>query len=405
MTQQARISGAIIAPGKVEVDRNRQVVQHPGGGVVARILVDDGNYVQKGTLLVSLDTSKDAAELSFAREQMFDFEARKARLEAEILEQAEIVFPASLRTRAEANAAHAEILQSVGRMFLTSRQTLENQIATLHQQQTQITAQIEGFNAQIKALEAQLQLSARTSEDQENLLSLGLSPATLVRQVQQQKAELQGRLGGLRADLAEAGERFVGLDVEINRLIRDHRGVSVAALRDLEQSTRELRHRIRQLEHAIASAAIRAPTSGIVYQLAIHTPRSVVRPAEPLMYLIPQDRPRVIAANVQPQHIDQLRIGQEVKMRLAALNARTTPEVFGQITEVSADAIEDELRGGFYYRVEVQLSAGELEKLPKGAVLLPGMPVETFIQTGSRSPMAYLTKPITDYFARAFRDG
>ncbi|HCQ59300.1 MAG TPA: HlyD family type I secretion periplasmic adaptor subunit, partial [Sulfitobacter sp.] len=149
---------------------------------------------------------------------------------------------------------------------------------------------------------------------------------------------------------------------------------------------------------------IRAPVSGVIYGMQIQTPRSVVRAAEPLMYLVPQDRPLIIAARVQTIHIDQVAVGQEVNLRLSALNQRTTPELVGKVLQVSADSIDDDATGQTYYRAEIALNPGEINKLKEGTVLLPGMPVEAFIRTGERSPMAYLLKPMADYFARAFRE-
>ncbi|MCI5042365.1 MAG: HlyD family secretion protein, partial [Donghicola eburneus] len=132
--------------------------------------------------------------------------------------------------------------------------------------------------------------------------------------------------------------------------------------------------------------------------------RSVIRPADPLLYLIPQDRPLVITAQVPTIHIDKLLLGQDVTLRFAALDQRTTPELFGHVVKISADAFEDEQTRASYYRTEILLNDGELARLPEGTSLIPGMPVETFIRTADRTPLVYLTKPLTDYFAKAFRE-
>jgi HlyD family secretion protein len=399
-----RITGAIIATGKVEVERNRQVVQHPGGGVVAEILVDDGTFIEADQVLLRLDVSEAEAELAYARLQLFDLMSRQDRLMAEASGAHRVSSRPELDTAFGANSALTAMLDGQERLFEANVTSQRNQTMQLRQQQSQIRAGIEGISAQLSALAVQSDLVTEALADQKDLLAKGLSQAAELLRLRREQSVLDGRQGELRANIAAAEERISEAENEILLRADEFRGQSISALRDLEEPLRGLRHRVRQLQAQIAAADIRAPTSGIVYQLAVHTPRAVVRPAEPLLYLVPQDRPRVIAAHVTPQHIDQVRIGQEVKMRLSALNARTTPEVFGRITEVSADAIEDQLRGGHYYRVEVQLSAGELGKLPEGTVLLPGMPVETFIQTGERSPMAYLIKPISDYLARAFRE-
>jgi HlyD family secretion protein len=149
---------------------------------------------------------------------------------------------------------------------------------------------------------------------------------------------------------------------------------------------------------------IRAPVAGIVYDMSVQTPRSVIRAADPVLYLIPQDRPLLIVVRVEPIHIDQIVIGQQVNLRFSALDQRTTPELIGQVTLISADSFEDEARGLTYYRAEIALNAGEVSKLNEGDVLIPGMPVEAFVRTADRSPLAYLIKPVADYFNRAFRE-
>lgn len=149
---------------------------------------------------------------------------------------------------------------------------------------------------------------------------------------------------------------------------------------------------------------IKAPVSGIVYGLVVHAPRSVIRPADPVLYLIPQDRPLVIAARIEPIHIDQIFLGQEVALQFSALEQRKTPELYGIVTIISADAFQDQKGQEPFYRAEIVLRDGELERLPPGLTLIPGMPVEAFIRTAARSPLNYFLKPLSNYFIRAFRE-
>ena len=149
---------------------------------------------------------------------------------------------------------------------------------------------------------------------------------------------------------------------------------------------------------------ITAPVAGVVYGMTVFAPRSVIRAADPVLYLVPQDRPLVIAAQIEPIHIDQTHVGQEVTLRFSALDQRTTPELFGTVTQISADAFTNEETSASYYRAEIILNEGEAEKLPEGSTLIPGMPVEAFLRTADRTPLAYLVKPFTDYFSKAFRE-
>ena len=174
-------------------------------------------------------------------------------------------------------------------------------------------------------------------------------------------------------------------------------------MRDFGYRELELVERRSALGEQIARLDIRAPVSGIVLGLQVTTPRAVLKPADPVLYLIPQDRPLVIAAQVPPIHIDQLHTGQPVRLVFSAFSSRTTPELAGHVTVISADALSDPRTQASYYRAEIVLDEGEIGKLADKA-LVPGMPVEAFIKTADRSPLAYLLKPFTDYFTRAFRE-
>lgn len=164
-----------------------------------------------------------------------------------------------------------------------------------------------------------------------------------------------------------------------------------------------MQRRLSSLE-TLSRTDLRAPVSGVVYDSRVFALQSVVSPAEPIMYIIPQDQPMVVSARIDPIHVDQVHVGQEASLRFAAFDQRMTPEVFGHVTKLSADVFTDQATGISYYQVELIPSEGEMQKLG-GQTLLPGMPVEAFIKTAERSPLNYLAKPLTDYFVRAFREG
>ncbi len=179
---------------------------------------------------------------------------------------------------------------------------------------------------------------------------------------------------------------------------------AISQLRDLRYNELTQAETRRALIEQLQRLDITAPVSGIVYGLQVQTPRSVIRPADPVLYLVPQDRPLVIAAQVPPTDIDQIFVGQDVTLRFSALDQRETPELFGKVSPVPADSFQDQNSGISYYRAEIELNESELARLPEGAILLPGMPVESFIRTRDRSPIGYLLKPLTDYFVKAFRE-
>lgn len=397
------LDSAIVAPGQVQVESNRQIVQHPDGGVVASIAVVEGQTVEAGDLLLSLDGSLLASELAIVEGQLFESRARRARLEAERDDAAQPVIPPDLAEMAAQRPDVAEQVDGQLRLFAARRDTLARQTEQMARRKAQITAQIDGIDAQSAALATQLDLIRRELSDQRALLEKGLAQSGRVLALERDEAGLEGRVGELAAMRAQAEGRDTELDLEILRLAAARREEASTLLRDIGSSELELAERRRALTERIARLDIRAPVGGTVLGLAVTTPRAVIRPAEPILYIVPQDRPLVIAAQVSPLHVDEIHVGQTVRVILPAFPSRTTPELEGVLALVSADALTEQASGRSYYRAEVTLPPDQLRKLGDLA-LLPGMPVETFIRTGARTPMAYLLQPFTDYFRKAFRE-
>ena len=398
-----KITGAIVTSGQIEVELNRQVVQHPDGGVVATIDVAEGDTVAAGDLILTLDGASIRSELAIVEGQLFESLARRGRLEAERDDQAEITFGADL---AKAEADHPEVDEKMDgqrRLFDARRESLASQIEQMGKRRDQIEDQITGVDAQKQALTTQLDLLHEELVDQQGLLEKRLTEASRVLALQREYASLQGQLGELAATRAQAEGRITETQIEVLRLASDRREEANAQLRDSGVQELELAERRRALQERIARLDVRAPVSGIVLGLTVTTPRAVLRPADPVLYLIPQDRPLVIATRVPPIHVDQVHVGQAVKLVFSAFSSRDTPELTGHVAVVSADALIDQRTQAPYYRAEILLDDGEMAKLA-GKTLIPGMPVEAFIQTDARTPLAYLLKPFTDYFARAFRE-
>lgn len=398
-----QISGAVVASGQIEVEQHRQIVQHPDGGVVEQIAVQDGDTVKAGDLLIKLDGSILASELAIVEGQLYEIQARRARLAAERDDATTITFPDELLALGKARPEVAEQIEGQINLFDARADTLSKQTAQMAERKAQTRSQIEGIAAQSTALESQLSLILEELTDQKSLLDKGLAQASRVLALQREEARLRGQVGELIASKAQAEESISEIELEILRLQATRREEANTQLRDLGYQELELAERRRALLEKISRLEIRAPVSGIVLGLQVTTPRSVLRPADPVLYLIPQDRPLVIAAQVSPLHVDEVYAGQEARVHFASFSSRTTPELMGRVAVVSADALQDQKTQVSYYRAEIVLEPGELQKLD-GLVLLPGMPVETFIKTGERTPLAYLVKPFTDYFAKAFRE-
>ncbi len=396
----AQITGAVIASGQIEVDRNRQVIQHPDGGVVDVILVQEGDAVVKGDTLIRLDASLLKSELAVVEGQLFEIIARRGRLEAERDGETALTFNPLLSDVPQGPS----LIAGQTRLFDARLESNMRAIEQLQQQRAQISSQISGIAAQQTALATQSDLIQQELTDQQTLLRQQLIQASRVLALQRQEANLLGRVGELTASTAQAAERQTEIEIQILTLASTRREEAITRLRDLQYNELELSERSRTLRQRLGRLDLRAPVSGIVYGMQVFAEQSVISGAEPVMFLVPQDRPLVIATKVQPTDIDQIHLGQDVTLRFSAFDQRRTPELMGTVTLVSADIFLDDSTQVSYYQAQVQLNEGEAEKLPEDMVLIPGMRVEAFVRTADRSPMDYLLKPLADYFAKAFRE-
>ena len=399
----SQIAGAVVASGQVEVEQQRQIVQHPDGGVVQEILVNEGDTVEAGQVLLRLDGTLLLTEFVIVDGQYFEILARRGRLEAERADADKPAFSNELLAAARNDTKLADLIAGQQSLFVARRDTMKQSLDQLAKQSEQVNAQIDGVDAQLTALAKQRELIGEELEDQQSLLDRGLAQQSRVLALRREAARIDGQIGELQASRASSETRKTELDIERLRMTAERREEAETQLRDLGYRELELAERRRSLKEQISRLDLRAPAAGIVYDMKVTTPRSVIRPAEPLMYIVPQDRPLVIGARIATINVDEISPGQPVVLRFAAFSSRTTPEIDGRLLQISADALVDEVTQTPYYRAEVTIPPSEMEKLGDLA-LIPGMPVEVYIQTGKRSPIAYLLKPLTDYFSRAFRE-
>jgi HlyD family secretion protein len=398
-----RISGAIVAAGAVEVEGNRQVVQHPTGGVIEAINARDGDEVKVGDVLIRLEGQSVISELGIVEGQWFEILARKSRLSAERDGLDAIEFEPELVERAATAPEMTVLMEAQKQQFEARRKLQTEEEQQLGEQQQQIAKQIEGLIALSDATETQIELLTREIEGQEELLAQGLTQITRVLTPQRELARLRGAAGQTEATIAENRGKIAEIEIQRVRLDSQTREEAIAELRDLEFREIELRERRHTLLDDVEKLDLRAPVSGVVYGSTADTLRGVIIAAEPVMYVVPKDTPLVVRTRIEPVHIDQVHLGQAATLRFSAFDMRTTPEVQGHVTAVSADAIEDPQHGIRYYRADIILDEGMGEKLA-GKTILPGMPVEAYISTEERSPLSFFVKPLADYFNRAFRE-
>jgi HlyD family secretion protein len=399
----ARISGAVIAMGTVEVEGNRQVVQHPVGGVITEILARDGDVVEEGAVLLRLEGDAKRAEHATVEGQLFELVARQNRLEALRDGKDVITFDEEILARQDELPQLKPLMAAQVQQFAGSRETLQKEQSQLTERSLQIEKQIEGLEFQLAAIKEQVELTSQELSAQETLMAQGLTQLTRVLSARSSLAELKGNQGAAEASIAENRAKIAEIDLEKIKIENQQRDEAIAELREIEFQVIELRARRQTLGDEIARLDVRAPVGGIVYGSTADTLTGVVRAAEPILYIVPQEVNLIARARVDAAKIDQVHAGQSASLHFSAFDSRTTPVVQGKVTKVSADIFTDERTGQSYYRADIALDETVLAEL-EGRRLVPGMPVEAFIATGDRTPLGYFVKPMADYFNRAFRE-
>ncbi|MEM1164644.1 MAG: HlyD family type I secretion periplasmic adaptor subunit, partial [Pseudomonadota bacterium] len=295
------------------------------------------------------------------------------------------------------------LMQGQNSLFAAQKASRKAEYDILGERKLQLQDQITGTDAQLASVNSQANLIVLELADVTELVRKGLAPKSRQLALQREEANLQGEYGRLLAQSAELKGRISEIAIQQSQMDTTMIEEANAESRELGFREFELFERRLALVQRLSRLEIRAPRAGTIIDSTVHALGAVIRPAEPIMYVIPSDAALVIDARVEPTDIDLMSVGQEAVLRFSSLNARTTPEVFGEIAKVAPDVVTDEQTGMSYYRIEVKIRAGELEKL-EGQELIAGMPVEVYVQTGDRTPIAYLMKPVTDYFNRAWKE-
>ena len=400
----APISAAVIAPGQVSVESNRKAVQHLDGGLIEEIFVREGDEVEAGDLLARLDDTAAAANLALLDGQLTELYARRARLEAE-RDGLDIMADPRGDSGVIATPQSAEKRDGQQQLFDARRQTKLTQLRLLEERVVQQKERITGLEAQIRSSIRQRALIEDELEGVRELNEQGFAPLTRVRALERESSRLVGERGALRASVAEATSIIAEAQLEIERLRETDREDAITELRDVELSIAEREEKRVATAEILQRTKIRAPQAGRVIGLTVHTVGGVIAPGDVLMEIVPNNDRLQISAHVSPRDVDKLRTGQETLVRFSSLGSRATPEAEGVVRNISADSLIDKVTGASYYLVLVDIPQGEeIDKVLKGAALVPGMPVETFIQTGSRPAISYFLKPLSDSLARSMRE-
>ncbi|MCP8940115.1 HlyD family type I secretion periplasmic adaptor subunit [Alsobacter sp. SYSU M60028] len=397
----SEIAGAVIAPGQLAVDTSVKKVQHQTGGIVGEIRVKEGQHVEAGEVLVRLDETVLRANLQVVTKQLDELAARQARLEAERDDKREVKYPPMLTSRA-GEPDIAGLMQSESRLFDLRATARQGQKEQLRQRVSQLQEEIQGIEGQISAKGREIELIQRELEGVRDLFKRNLVQLPRLTALERESTRLAGERGSLIASAAQAKGKISEIELQIIQIDQDLRSEVAKELREIQGKTAELGERRVAAEDQLSRVDIRAPLAGLVHQLSVHTVGGVVGPGEQMMLIVPEGEQLVIEVKVAPQDIDQLSIGQPASLRFSAFNQRTTPQLEGQVSLISADLSTDQRTGASYYTARIAVKPDEMNKL--GSLkLLPGMPVEAFIQTGMRTMISYLSKPLTEQFYRSFR--
>lgn len=398
----AQISGALIAPGSIVVDSNSKKVQHPTGGVVGELKARDGDIVKAGDVVVRLDDTVTKASLAIVTKSLNGLWARAARLEAEQQGAEKITFPAMLLDNAN-DPDVKNVMASESKLFEVRLTGRIGQKAQLRERITQLNEEIAGLTALEEAKTREMVLVEKELVGVRGLYEQHLVQISRMTVLERDAARLAGERAQYVASRAQAKGKITETELQIIQVDKDVVSEVSKDLREANDKIGEAVERKIAAEDQLKRVDIRAPQDGMVAQSNVHTVGGVITAGDAIMMIVPQADDLSVEAKVNPQDIDGLQIGQKTVLRLSAFNQRTTPELNGTVSRISPDTVTDQRTGQSTYTIRISLPPEEVKRLGN-VKLIPGMPVEAFVQTGDRTMMAYLVKPLHDQLMRAFRE-
>lgn len=396
------LAGAVVAPGLLVVENDVKKVQHLTGGVVGDILVRDGQRVNAGDVVVRLDETVTRANLAIVVKSLNELNARKIRLEAERDGLDSVIFPSILVAQADDPEINS-LMQGESRLFELRRLARQGQKAQLMERIGQLEEEITGLTGQSASKRREIEFVRQELTGVRELWEKKLVPINRVMTLEREAERLDGESNQLIASAAQAKGKKTEIGLQIIQIDQDLRSDVAKELREIQGKTAELVERKVAAEDQLKRVDIRAPQKGIVHQLAVHTVGGVVGPSETLMLIVPEEDALNVEVKISPTDIDQLQIGQKTVLRFSAFSQRTTPEINGIVSRVSADIAQDQKTSSTFYIARIALLRDELARLGN-LRLVPGMPVEAFIQTDTRTVASYLVKPLHDQILKAFRE-
>jgi len=398
------ISGAVVASGELRVETKQKPVQHPEGGVVGQIFVQEGEDVVAGQTLLRLEQITQDATRAILESQNVELTARKVRLLAERDSLRTLSFPQSLLSKAARDPEVRKAVNDQRSLFDARLSGYRQQAAQMRERVGQITNEIEGSGSRLESFTSQLQSVEGERVRMKTLLDQGLTTETRLQEILREKARIEGEIGALKSETSRLHRQIQETRLEMTRLREGRREEAIAELREVQGEMNEIDQRIVVADESIRKIELKSPQDGVVQDLSVFAAGAVVAPGAEIMMIVPTADRLVLEAKVDPTNRDQVVLEREARVRFSSFNQRTTPELNGKVVKISPDRKIDEVSGAAYYAVEVLLSEDERKKLGTENKLVPGLPAEIFIETDKRTPMSYMLKPLTDNFEKAFRE-
>lgn len=396
------LSGAVVATGQFVVDGNVKKVQHVTGGVVGELRVREGDRVQQDQIVIRLDDTVTRANLQVITKQLDEFAARRARLQAERDRKMTVTIAPELMKRI-AEPEIADLVAAEQSLFEARRTAREGQKAQLAKRMGQLSDEIRGLQSQQSGRDRQAVLIEEELLGVRGLYAKNLVSLSRKTQLEREAASLEGQKGQLIAAVAQAEGKIAETQLQIIQIDDALREEVMKELREIQGKTAELVERRIAAEDQLKRIDIRAPSAGFVHQLLVHTVGGVITPAEPAMLIVPAEDALQVEARINPPDIDQITLGQPAQVKLHAFNQRTTPELAGTVSRISADTSRDQQTGAIFYTIRVSVSAAELARLAPNRITA-GMQADVFVKTEDRTPLEFIVKPLKDQIAKAFRE-
>lgn len=398
----APLGSAAHAPGQIAVENYRKTIQHLEGGIIESIRVHDGDWVEKGQILVTLDDTQPRSQLEVLRGQYLITLAREARLIALRDDKPRIDYPPELlQAKGDARADDAMRVQS--QTFRARRLSRENEIHLYQKQIGQLHAKERGLEAQLASRDKSMRSFESELKIYQTLLKEGYSDKKIVNDLDRKFTDSQGQSGELQSNLAATGLQISETELKVLQLDKELQSEVIKELAEVQSNLFESREKIHALEQTVERSVIKAPEAGKVLGLAVHTQGGVIAAGSPILEIVPQNEKLLIEARVSPMDIDNVKIGQSAEIRFSVFKAKDLPRIEGKVLALSADSlITDDAQHTPYYLTRVEVNPEGLEIFRKlNLELVPGMPTEVLIHTGSRTLLQYLADPLSDSFSRA----